>query len=294
MLFHAPPIRHRFAKAAQGPGAAWVQRMDAKMRRKMQAPLARELGALKRQVKLGKLERAVAAEDSKRVVELSLVDQVGSIVASVGEALQDPLLEGVNIAIQELGIKGIAVDMFRPRLERWLDRHTAQMISQVNGTSRGAVREMMRDGIRRGRHPRSLAKDIRQIVGLTEPQSVAVARRRQAMVDDGVPEADIERRMGRYAERLLKQRARIIAQHETMMAINGGRHELWKQLAKDGELEPGAQRQWLTAVDEMVCPICRPMHEQVTTITGQYETPKGNMVDHPPAHVACRCTEVLI
>jgi hypothetical protein len=194
----------------------------------------------------------------------------------------------------ELRQPAVALDMGAPRMRRWLRDHGAELVREVNGTSRAAVRGIVNEGFRLGRHPRHMARDVRAVVGLTEPQAISLARRQAAMLEAGVSEANIERRMARVAERMIKRRAETIARTETMTAINRGRHELWRQLEEDGALEPGAQRQWLTSDDERVCPICGPMDQQVTRISGSYTLPGGASLDHPPAHPACRCTEVIM
>lgn len=44
-------------------------------------------------------------------------------------------------------------------------------------------------------------------------------------------------------------------------------------------------KEWITARDERVCPICRPMDGKVTLLDTN---------DRPPAHPNCRCTEVPV
>ena len=55
-------------------------------------------------------------------------------------------------------------------------------------------------------------------------------------------------------------------------------------------------RIWQTALDELVCPVCRPLHNQITAFDDQvWHHPTnpglsvGLSVKNPPAHVRCRC-----
>lgn len=276
-----------------GPGPAWVRRMSARMRAKLEGPFLEEVSAIRDAVREGDLSKAVMTEDADRVIEVSEVKRVGSVVGQLGEPIEDAVQEGGRLAMAEVKAPAVALDMQRPRVRRWMERHTGTLIKQVNGTSVKAIRAILKDGYAAGRHPRAMARDIRAVVGLTEPQSIAVARRRQAMVEAGVPEATIEKRMSRYAERLLKQRAETIARTESMTAINQGRVAMWQQLAEDGALDEDTKRQWLTADDERVCPICGPLDEHPPIpLDGSYQTSIGT-VDHPPAHPSCRCTEII-
>lgn len=287
-LFRAPvPITK-----ADGPGRRWVRRASAAYRRKMRGPFLAAIDELKASVAEGDLEAAAFSENVDRIIEVSQVEQVGSIVGSFGEPLADAVAEGGRLAMKELP-GALALDMQRPLVRRWLEQHTARLVTQVNGTSVKAVRAIIRDGFKAGRHPRNMARDIRAVVGLTEPQSIAVARYRQAMVESGVSEALVERRAAKYAERLLRHRAETIARTEAMTGVNAGRSQLWLQLQEDGGLEADARKEWLTADDERVCPICGPLDGTSVPLDGSYQLNTGASVEHPPAHPSCRCTEVL-
>jgi SPP1 gp7 family putative phage head morphogenesis protein len=50
------------------------------------------------------------------------------------------------------------------------------------------------------------------------------------------------------------------------------------------------QVQWVTALDENVCPICQPMQGKRREVNGTYD----NGMKYPPAHPNCRCAELLI
>lgn len=89
-------------------------------------------------------------------------------------------------------------------------------------------------------------------------------------------------------------RARRIAVTEVTRAYAHGNREAWKN---SGGLI--TEMRWRTAVDERVCPICRPMEDVVTrVIGGEFEHPggkdkaarwKGSRWAEPPAHQLCRC-----
>ena len=291
--FHPPPRGRLVFVAKAGPRPSWVDGVSARTRRKMVGPLLADLEKLRSSLRERDLARAVLSEDTARIVEASQVDRVGSIVGAMGEPIEDAVRAGGRLAMAEVSAPAVALDMQRPRVRKWLKDNAARLVKEVNGTSRRAIRAIVRDGFAAGRHPRAMAKDIRAVVGLTEPQSISVARRRAAMVEAGVAEGKVEKRIARYAERLLKQRAETIARTESMSAVNQGRSAMWRQLQDDGGLEPDARKEWLTADDERVCPICGPLDEhKPIPLDGSYDTAVG-LLSHPPAHPGCRCTEVL-
>lgn len=79
-------------------------------------------------------------------------------------------------------------------------------------------------------------------------------------------------------------RARLIAQTEMTRAFSEGMLRSW---ARDPYV---VGKEWITAQDEMVCPICGGMSGVVVSADGMFTLPNGNRVSAPPAHVGCRCS----
>jgi len=79
------------------------------------------------------------------------------------------------------------LDAARPRIKLWLKDHAAELVRNTVGTSKDAVRTIIQAGVDMGRHPRRLALDVRGVVGLTDPQAIAVARRREYLLGQDMP-----------------------------------------------------------------------------------------------------------
>jgi hypothetical protein len=169
------------------------------------------------------------------------------------------------------------------------------MVQGIAEGSRAALREVLREGVLRGRHPANLAKDVRDTIGLNKRQAEAVIRRQTALAARGVAEDRAAVILDKYRERLLKQRARMIAHTESMEAVNHGRRELWDQLIEEGAMPEGQLQQWETGEDDAVCEICEWMAAQEPVPVGQpFVTPDGGAIDHPPSHPGCRCVSRLV
>lgn len=96
-------------------------------------------------------------------------------------------------------------------------------------------------------------------------------------------------------------RAEKIARTEILRATNFGTLEAYKQ----SKIVKG--KEWLTAVDERVCPWCASMDGKIIDIEEEYfekgdeltvdgKTLKFDYLDvlHPPLHVSCRCTLIPV
>lgn len=79
-------------------------------------------------------------------------------------------------------------------------------------------------------------------------------------------------------------RSEMIAVTETTRAFAQGNLEAWRQ----GGVVSG--KDWVTAFDDFVCPICEPLHEKVVSLEGLFQSPElSDSVEAPPAHIRCRC-----
>ena len=95
---------------------------------------------------------------------------------------------------------------------------------------------------------------------------------------------------------LLRKRSALILQNEQEVAQNFGTQLLLMNAQKEGWLGADARKVWVTAIDERVCPVCRPMDSVAVPINDPF-TIRGHhgVLSHdvrlwvPPAHPGCRC-----
>ena len=78
-----------------------------------------------------------------------------------------------------------------------------------------------------------------------------------------------------------------VAVTEVTRGISRGAAELQQRLGGMGVV---TVRRWLTAEDERVCPICRPLDHK-TYESGAWDA--AGVPDGPPAHPNCRCVAVV-
>ncbi len=116
-----------------------------------------------------------------------------------------------------------------------------------------------------------------------------------------MPLDEIERRVNRYAEKLLRFRAETIAVTEPMRASGAGRLELWRQAADNGFIDPvRSRRKWITTPDDRTCryPLggCRAvpnMNPHGVRLDEPFRTPWGPVLFAGGEHPRGRCAEIL-
>lgn len=115
------------------------------------------------------------------------------------------------------------------------------------------------------------------IGGITDTTRAQVAREIRYFVDNSITVNQLRDRL--MAGNLFsRNRASMIAVTETTRAYASGNEAAWRA----SQVVEG--KEWMTAYDEAVCPICAPLSGKIVKLNESF-----GRVDKPPAHVNCRC-----
>ena len=209
------------------------------------------------------------------------------------------------------------------RSSNYLRDQRAQVLNSLVNTQRDATLEAIAGGVRRGRRPDQIARDVRRGIGLTAAQeraaqnyrrlleegnSQALTRRlrdrrfdptvRRAIRDGAeLTTAQLDRMEQRYRERALKHRAETIANTEGLAAVHAADDEMWQQATDRGLVELTLfTDQWHTARDERVRDSHRFMNGQKRPVGTPFTSGNANSLRYPGDHraplsdtIRCRC-----
>lgn len=270
------PILHRIADGRTGGLVRGLIALFSDVRRGIGLSIVAEA------VRRGDIGKAVETVSFDRVQQgllVVLTPVITDVVITSGKEMHSRLPPRVK--------QDTAFNAREARLQDWLDTHIASLIVQVTEETREAVRGVVERAIRQGLHPDRAAGHIRELVGLTRRQGLAVDNYRARLVTAGRSQAQIERFTSRYAEQLHTYRANNIARTELMTAANRGHYESIRQMVELGRMT-GATKRWITVPDDRRCEWCAPMHNQMVPFDAMFTSGLGN-VEHPPLHPQCRC-----
>lgn len=191
-----------------------------------------------------------------------------------------------------------------------------QLVQAVVDNAQAGASQVLSDALSAGRNPRVIAQQLRETLGLSPAEARAVETYRAALeggtaaplqralrdrrFDARVRRGDltpeqIDQMTERYASRYRAFRALRIARTEALRAANQGRAAAWRQYAERSGIGPGGIRRfWLTAGDELVCPVCAAipgLNPNGVGLDEAYQTPRGEMMAPPDPHPNCRCSE---
>lgn len=202
----------------------------------------------------------------------------------------------------------------------WQTYMTGQ-IQQVTQEIQASIQQVMSAGAYAGLGPSTVARDVRDMIGLTERQqgyvesyrqslealdgdaldrvlrSTGADRRVAAAIDneEDLPGDYVDRLVARYAENWRNYRADMIARTELITANNEGARAGMEAVIDAGTFDRlEVRRYWLVAMDEDTCQICLSIPELNPDGVGMDEEFQVDSEDGtifaPTAHPNCRCS----
>ena len=194
-------------------------------------------------------------------------------------------------------------------------RQAALLAIGLSRESRAAIVEAVVTATQGQLTVRQLARVVRDSVGLTPRFAGAVANYRLALaagemspsaignrftlsprVPSVLSEARIDAIVERYSERLLANRATIIARTESLRAAHSGQRQLWDAARSEGLIPEDTKIVWQATPDDRECEACAALDGTVIGFEESWTATRGNATfteETPPIHPGCRCTTSL-
>ncbi len=271
-----------------------ARKLEPKLKRRFLAAVA----TMKGNVDLEALAESLRLQSAVEAMTALHPETWGTTLAPAAQLLPQTFRQAGQVAASlltsQMGID-ISFNLTNPRAVQWARTHSARLITEVSESVRESVRAVIADGFTSGIAPRESARLIRDIVGLTDRQAMAVVNYRFDLLEAGRSADDVARLAERYGKQLLNGRALTIARNETINSSLGGQQELWRQAVDKGLLDPEkTQRVFIVTDDDRLCPICAPMDGQQAGLEEPFIDGDGEPVSMPPSvHIACRCATGL-
>jgi len=156
------------------------------------------------------------------------------------------------------------------------------------GVDRELIRRTVRQAFLTGGHPYQQAQVFRHSVTMLPRDQLRLQRYAAGLWDSGVSERMYNLRVDQFAQRMWRDRARMIARTETIRAAQQGQLAAWDQAVTDGILEPERTwRVWIAVAS--ACDICLSLNG--TEVRLNDEWPGYGMV--ASAHPQCKCSQGL-
>lgn len=211
-------------------------------------------------------------------------DYSNFVVESYGPMVEEAVKASTKSLLKEYG--GYLQDPQISIMDEYIRQNGARLVREISTAQFNAINTLVRDASLTGNLTiDQLARAIRPCIGLTERQSRSAYNLYKQLREDGVPHSKAIKQQARYAEKQHRYRAATIAQTEMARAYNASCDAVVQQNAEAGYVGEDSTKEWYTARDERVCPVCGAMHGEKTTLNGTF----SNGETEPPGHPCCRC-----
>lgn len=185
---------------------------------------------------------------------------------------------------------GPSFNLTNPYAVKFASQHAAESTPNLTEEARQAIRLIVTRAFVEGGHPYQQAREIVKYLQLTPEEKRSVEAERTRVEGKRYKVERLNKALGRFAGKLLRDRARIIARTETATASNRGQFAGWHEAAKKGFLNPSAtMRVWIASGDPDTCAACMSMRDRPATLLEPFDTPLGPRLT-PPMHDGCRCS----
>lgn len=257
-----------------------------------------------REPKVQKLLRTLWAEQAGELTESTVLAAIsaGKVPDSVYSQLRAqwekfttdqllPLTTDGAVALGDGWARGAGLDwQLTPGLEDVLRVRADRLAVELSAEQQRALQLLVRfhsevEPIPAGQ----LAARIRGFVGLTGREAQAVLNFSQRAEEAGTTGRTLERLVANYESGLRQARALRIARTELAEAAGAAVRDALDAARAEGLLRGEVVREWSTAEDEAVCPICGDLDGERVSLDGSY----AGGIARPPAHPSCRCVELI-
>lgn len=183
--------------------------------------------------------------------------------------------------------RGFRFDPTSEKVLRYVENHSAQLVTRVTGEQRDAIKGLLTRSIIDGHSTDELARVIRPCVGLNARQAAANLKYydhvKKTLQDNypkmkpGTAQSKAQEAAVKYAEKQHRYRAQMIARTENAFAYNQGAEAAAQQAYEQGWLGEFS-RIWCVSGSENICNDCQDLD--------------GSEVDKiliPPLHPHCGC-----
>lgn len=187
---------------------------------------------------------------------------------------------------------GSTTNLSYAELEALAGAYAEQMGEYVTSTSTEALIEGFNAQLNAGLNPQLAAIRAKEAYGL-DAQSMRQAISSFSKGDPTYSGDLVPASVRTIIDRLVLKRAELLGNNEAYASVQMAKALTWQFAYKSGDMPEDAQKMWITAKDERVCPICGPMDRQMVA-PDDYFVSGDQKYFAPGVHPRCRCRVQLV
>lgn len=266
-------------------------RLSEAMASSVRLDLYRGLKKFKSHVSSEAVYQAWRTGNYARIMEAVPWDKLPFELEPAAKKLQSGMVKSAAFNLNEMPgpVKdNLKFSMANPRIRDYVGKRTGELVLNIQTDTQKVIQNAVARSFNEALSPRDVAGIIKGSIGLYPQQETALLNYRRGLTEKGLEDSKIDSLSSSYEDRLLNQRAMMIARTETRLATNIAQQSVWEQAAQEGYLPEKTARVWI--VDGAPCEICDAMDGAEVGLYEPWTLPDGRAVMIPTeSHPNCMC-----
>lgn len=242
--------------------ALWLrlQRRAASLSPSLRDELLDAYRVLRESLSDAELARLIAEGRVDAILDDALLDR--SLIP-LRDKLKAAVQRGFQSTIADLPRQGkingqtaVAFDTLNPRIIDAVRSLDSRVVNTLKEDVRETVRAYVENGLRDGTAPRTVARQLRSVIGLSPTQAenaIKYEAKLRALVRKPLTEAQITRRVEKYTARAIRLNADTNARTATLDSLKLGQKLSWDDAIAQGVVDPSRlTKTWVTVGDDRV------------------------------------------
>jgi len=278
-----------------------TENMAPDVKRRFLAAIAK----IRNAVDLEKLAEAIANNQLTAAEAAAGIGELTSRFWELEAPLKAGFLAGAAPVINALAQGSVqsSFELINPHAVEYARQAVITLARPFKDEAKDVIREYLEQSLGGQRDAYWTAKRIRDVIGLDANRRARVDSKWEQLLEQDVPEKDLESRIGKYMDALIRERADVIARNEVHKAAARGQLEAWKEAGRQGLINLDEQvKVWRVTLDERLCDECEPLDGLIAEVGAAFCDASGapilngfgETMDIPNMHVQCRCHMDLV
>lgn len=286
------PAERRFWLAAQRRAAGMQPELHRALLRAFQIIRDSLTDAeLTRIIDAGQLDRLLSEAFNQAVMDRAFIP--------VRDRIRQQVQQGFKYAVPDLpkgglvnGALAVMFDHLSPNVIVAIRTLETKAITSLSSDIREAVRAFVENGLRDGVAARTIAKQVRPLIGMSPTQVENAIKYEQKLRDAGVSAEKIAKQVEAYRKRAIALNANTNAKTITLDSYKRGNMLAWEDARAKGMIPQGAQltKTWKGIMDDRERPEHVALENETVLMDEPY--PNGEMVPGDSTY-NCRCISII-
>lgn len=267
-----------------------IQRRAAELTPELSRALLQAYRHLRESLSDAELARLIADGRLDAIIDDALLDES---FLPLKAKLQDAIRRGMEATVKQLPTvaqSAVMFDVLSPKVIDAVRQLDSRVIKDLQQDVRDTVRAYVENGLRDGKAPREIARQIRSVIGIAPSQEANAQKYEQKLRDSGdYTDERIERMTATYRRKAVNTNAATIAKTAALDSQKLGNRLSWDEAAQNGLIDPALmERTWLGVMDDRE----RPEHVAMQGQTVAFDAPfsNGQMIPGDTEY-NCRCIQ---